>query len=262
MIFQKKDHMSVGQNSPVIKPKKHDANLQKNTTLYFQAGLILALFAVYGLFEMQFQYIIPDPPEIALLDNVDVIVDIDNVKIYEEQAPKEELQSQKKTMQLIDDPVIVSNDQPNQSLSRIITSEGNASNEPNLDPGEVDVIDIEEEFPLITVHNVPIYPGCEKFKTNADRRKCFSDKVVKLVQRKFNTSIAENVGLSGRQRFQILFKIDKLGNVVDIKTNAKHSLLDSEAQRVMNKIPKMIPGKHNQKPVTVLYSLPIIFQIH
>lgn len=53
MIFQKKDHKSVGQNAPVSKPKKHDANLQKNTALYFQVGLILALFAVYCLFEMQ-----------------------------------------------------------------------------------------------------------------------------------------------------------------------------------------------------------------
>ena len=113
-----------------------------------------------------------------------------------------------------------------------------------------------------TVAEIPIYPGCEKFQSNAERLQCFSDKVGKHVQRKFNTKIAERLGLSGRQHFQVLFKVDEQGYAVDVQTNAKHDLLDREAQRVINKIPQMIPGKNRAKPVKVIYSLPIIFQVH
>ncbi|MGA9324525.1 MAG: energy transducer TonB, partial [Salegentibacter sp.] len=34
-----------------------------------------------------------------------------------------------------------------------------------------------------------------------------------------------------------------------------------EAARVINSLPKMQPGKQRGKPVGVMYSLPIIFQV-
>jgi len=53
MNFSKKNHELVGQNEQnVTKSQKHDLNLQKTSTLYFQVGLILTLLATYGLFEM------------------------------------------------------------------------------------------------------------------------------------------------------------------------------------------------------------------
>ena len=49
----KETHELIRQNEQIVKkPQKHDANLQKNSTIYFQIGLILCLFMVYGLFEM------------------------------------------------------------------------------------------------------------------------------------------------------------------------------------------------------------------
>ena len=42
-----------------------------------------------------------------------------------------------------------------------------------------------------------------------------SQKITKFVQRKFNTDLAGDLGLSGRQRISVIFKIDKNGwNVV------------------------------------------------
>ena len=56
MKNSKKDFSNAGQSiAKVKKSLKHDANLQKNSTLYFQIGLILCLFGTYALFEMQFQ---------------------------------------------------------------------------------------------------------------------------------------------------------------------------------------------------------------
>ncbi|MCB0444317.1 MAG: hypothetical protein KDC68_01405, partial [Gelidibacter sp.] len=42
-------------NASIVKPQKHDANLQKNSAVYFQVGLILCLLVTYGLFEMKFE---------------------------------------------------------------------------------------------------------------------------------------------------------------------------------------------------------------
>ncbi|MEO8773301.1 MAG: hypothetical protein ABI371_03125, partial [Gelidibacter sp.] len=56
MKNSKKSREAAVQSSFCIaKPQKHDANLQKNSALYFQVGLILCLFVTYGLFEMRFE---------------------------------------------------------------------------------------------------------------------------------------------------------------------------------------------------------------
>ena len=111
-----------------------------------------------------------------------------------------------------------------------------------------------------TVQNVPVFPGCER-GNNEKKRKCMSDKIAKFVQRKFNTDLAGDLGLTGRQRISVIFKIDKSGNVTGVRARAPHPRLEKEAQRVINSLPKMQPGKQRGKAVIVPYSLPIIFQV-
>ena len=116
------------------------------------------------------------------------------------------------------------------------------------------------EVPFSTVQNVPIFPGCDKGNNEA-RRKCMSQKITKFVQRKFNTDLAGDLGLSGRQRISVIFKIDKNGDVVGVRARAPHPRLVKEATRVVNLLPKMKPGIQRGKAVVVPYSLPIIFQV-
>ena len=130
---------------------------------------------------------------------------------------------------------------------------------------EIEDLDIEEveediEVPFSVIENVPIFPGCDK-GNNAERRKCMSQKITKFVQRKFNTDLAGDLGLSGRQRISVIFKIDKNGDVVGVRARAPHPRLVKEATRVVNLLPKMKPGKQRGKAVVVPYSLPIIFQV-
>lgn len=88
-----------------------------------------------------------------------------------------------------------------------------------------------------------------------------SKKIGRLIQRKFNTDLAERLGLTGRQNIRVQFKINKSGNVSEIKASAKHDKLKNEAIRVVGKIPQMIPGKQKDKTVEVIYSLPIVFVV-
>src|SRR5690606_3046757 len=68
-------------------------------------------------------------------------------------------------------------------------------------------------------------------------------------------------GLTGQQRINVIFKIDKEGNVVEVKSRAPHPALEAEAKRVINSLPKFIPGTQKGKAVVVPYSLPILFKV-
>ena len=132
----------------------------------------------------------------------------------------------------------------------------------------VEIEDIEEEeeeigdVPFAVIENVPIYPGCEKKKSNAEKKKCMSDKVDKYIRKKFNADLATDLGLeSGRQKINVQFKIDKNGNIANVRARASHPRLEQEAVRVVKSLPKMTPGKQRGKPVGVLYALPIVFQV-
>ena len=86
-----------------------------------------------------------------------------------------------------------------------------------------------------------------------------SQKITKLINRKFNQDIGTNYGLSGRQKISTQFTIDKNGDITDIKIRGPHHALEKEAKRVINKIPKMEPGLQRNVPVGVVYTLPIVF---
>ena len=108
--------------------------------------------------------------------------------------------------------------------------------------------------------NIPVYPGCKG--SELKKRKCMSERIAKFVERKFNTDIAADLGLTGRQRIGIIFKIDTLGNITGVRARAPHPRLEKEAVRVINLLPKMKPGIQNGKPVIVPYSIPMIFQVN
>jgi protein TonB len=127
-----------------------------------------------------------------------------------------------------------------------------------------EIEEVEEEIadvPFAVIENVPIYPGCEKAGNNAAKKKCMSDKVMKFVQKKFNTDLANDLGLEGRQRISVQFKIDRNGNVVNVRARAPHPRLEQEAIKVVKALPKMTPGRQRGKAVGVLYALPILFQV-
>ncbi|WP_396602284.1 energy transducer TonB [Algibacter sp. R77976] len=263
MKNQKNSHELIRQNEQIVKKsQKHDANLQKNSTLYFQIGLIVCLLVAFGLLEMKFETTIPKVAELLPPDEPTEI-SIKNFKVYVE--PVKEVQPEvKKKVVLTNKIKEVDDDYKIKKAIEIITAEQNTSSETAIDPGEVFVDEKpeEENVPYAFIQNVPIYPGCEREKTNVDRKKCMSTKIGKLIQRKFQgNDIASDYGLSGRQRINVQFTIDKTGKVTNILTSSQHQKLDKEASRVINFIPEMIPGKQNNKNVGVIYTLPIVFDV-
>ncbi|WP_335972505.1 energy transducer TonB [Gaetbulibacter jejuensis] len=255
-------HSNAGQSTTnVKKPQKHDANLQKNSALYFQVGLILCLLGTYLLFEMNFATHVPkiDQALVAIDDETEIIVP--EFKIYEEQAPKEEVKQ--KQRRIVDkEPTIVEDDFNEKQVTETIITEPVATSTP-VDPGDIVIDKVVEDIPVpfFRIEKAPIYPGCEDETTNEARKKCMSEKITRLVNKKFSTSIASELGLSGVQKIYVEFKVDKSGKVSDIKTRAPHKGLEKEAERVVKKIPEMTPGMQRENPVEVIYTFPIIFQV-
>lgn len=105
--------------------------------------------------------------------------------------------------------------------------------------------------------SIPIFPGCEISKTVADAKNCFSRGVQMHFAKKFDTELPNRLGLSaGRKRVLIRFKIDKEGNIVDVKSKAPHPKIENEVISVIKKLPKMKPGSQNGTNINIKFSIP------
>ncbi|MDT0688088.1 energy transducer TonB [Autumnicola psychrophila] len=120
----------------------------------------------------------------------------------------------------------------------------------------------EMDIPFAIVDEVPIYPGCQDIASNQERKKCTSQKISLFVKFNFDKTVGEALGLTGQIHVTVQFKIDKNGNIQDVKSRAPAPELEDEAERVINNLPTMTPGKQNGEPVGVMYSLPIVFQVN
>lgn len=121
--------------------------------------------------------------------------------------------------------------------------------------------EIEDEIVVgyVVVETPPQFKDTPKALNRSEKKEYFSKRVSQIVSKNFNQKVC--IGLQGRQRIQVQFKINTLGNVVDVKVRAPHPALEKEAKRVIQLLPHFIPAHQRGKPIKIVYSLPIIFQI-
>ena len=231
-------------------PKKSPkADVSRNSSIYFAVGLVLMLFVTY----QTINYKSYDK------SNVD-IGSLDLEKEIEEEIPIIDLVKPPPPPAVVIDDIKAIEDEEEVEENVIKSTEISQEDEIEIEDIIVDELIEDDEIIISVVENVPEYPGCEK-GSNTEKRKCMSAKIAKFVQRKFNTDLAGDLGLSGRQRINVIFKIDKSGNVTGVRSRAPHPRLEKEAARVINMLPKMKPGRQRGKAVIVPYSLPITFQV-
>ena len=234
-----------------MKPKKNPkVDVSKRRVLFLQIGLILMLLISYFAIEMKMY-------SVELKENVQIEVT----------DPDEEVI-----------PITVVNTPPPPKLPplpTVIEPIPNDSKEPeDIIPSSepTDIVEIEniveakteetiEPVPFSVIENVPVYPGCEGLSSNEERKKCMSDKISGFINKNFDKGLGENLGLNGINRVNIIFQIDTKGNIINVQSRAPHPKLEQEANRVINALPQMQPGKQRGNPVPVSYSLPIIFKI-
>ena len=233
--------------------KNPKADVSRNGSIYFAVGLALMLFLTYSTLNYKtYDKSNIDIGKLNLDDELD-----EEIHIIEQIIPPPPPPPPPAAPEVIE---VVEDEEEVEET--VIESTETDQEEEIMEVEDVEVEEVIEdvEVPFAVIENVPEYPGCER-GSNADKRKCMSDKIAKFVQRKFNTDLAGDLGLSGRQRISVIFKIDKNGNVTGVRSRAPHPRLEKEAARVINMLPKMKPGRQRGKPVIVPYSLPITFQV-
>ena len=121
--------------------------------------------------------------------------------------------------------------------------------------------DNSNAVPFAVIEEVPVFEGCEDLSSNEERKECMSRQITRFVNMNFNTNLGEELNLKGVNRVITQFRIDETGKVVDVKARASHPALQEEAIRVISELPQMQPGKQDGENISVMYSLPIVFQV-
>jgi protein TonB len=234
--------------------KNPKANLENYTKLFMQLGLVLALLVVYLAIEKKtYDRVIDDlGPVVLNIEDEEQIIEIEQVKPPEPKTPPPPTP----------DKIEVVEDEEEVEETVIESTETDEDEAIEIE----EIIEVEEEeevmedVPFAIIEDVPVFPGC---KGNKDQlRACLQDKITKHVNRKFNSDLASDLGLSpGIKRIFVMFKIDRTGAITDVQARAPHNRLRDEAIRVVKLLPQMTPGKQRGRPVGVKYSLPIAFKV-
>ena len=233
--------------------KNPKADVSKNGSIYFAVGLALMLFLTYSTINWKtYDKSDIDIGKLNLDDELE-----EEIPIIEQIIPPPPPPPPPAAPEVIE----VVEDEEEVEETVIESTETDQDEEIEVEEIEVEEVVEDVEVPFAVIENVPEYPGCER-GSNAEKRKCMSDKIARFVQRRFDTDLAGDLGLSGRLRISVIFKIDKSGNVTGVRSRAPHPRLEKEAARVIKMLPKMKPGRQRGKPVIVPYSLPITFQVN
>jgi len=113
------------------------------------------------------------------------------------------------------------------------------------------------EFAFSVVEEAPVFPGCDNA---ADKRACFNEKIQKHISKNFNyPQAAQDGNIEGK--VSTMFIINSKGNIDNIKMRGPDKLLEDEVERIIKRLPRMIPGKNDGIAVNVPFSIPIVFKL-
>ena len=128
-----------------------------------------------------------------------------------------------------------------------------------VDIDDIEVVDndVPDKVPFTVIQDVPVFPGCEDAD---DQRTCFQEMMQKHIRKNFRyPEAAQEMGLQGR--VNLVFTIQKDGSIAEVKMRGPHKVLETEAARIISKLPKMTPGKQRGTPVKVPLAIPITFKL-
>ena len=156
-------------------------------------------------------------------------------------------------------PEIIEVVEDEEEIEETIIESTETDQEEIVEEGEVMEEEMDMDIPFAIIEDVPLFPGCERV-AKSKRRQCFQEKMGKHISKNFRyPEIAQEMGIQGR--VFVMFTIGKDGNISGIKTRGPDKNLEKEAKRIIDKLPKMTPGKQRGRPVRVPFSIPITFKL-
>ena len=244
--------MEVKKN-PSVDPKR-------NSSLYFLVGLTAILLLTYVGIELKSE----DPRvEVEKLDITDNFIEDEEAiltmppvqKLPPPPPPAPEVIQIVDNKQVIEDKKIETTEVDENKAVVVVNNASSYGQEGGT------AEEIDEEVPFAVIEDVPVFPGCEGVAKNK-RLDCFMEQMAKHIKK--NQQYPERAMEDGIQgRVSVLFVIYKEGGISNVQVRGPKGgeLLEKEAQRVIEKLPKFKPGMQRGKPVKVKYSQPITFKL-
>lgn len=220
------------------------ANLEKNKSVGFLMGLVVALAVIFVGFELGEKEIeVATDSGFAMIEEEE---EIEITRLDEPPLPPPE-------PEVIETPEVINIVEDNVEVEEveILASDDDASTaqtETYVEPVEEEEEEVDENYVFVTVEKMPEFPG----GTSA---------LLQWIAKNMNypTIAAEN-GIQGR--VSCTFVVNADGSVSDVEVlRPVDPNLDKEAIRVLSKLPKFIPGEQRGKPVRVKYSVPVRFRL-
>jgi protein TonB len=127
-------------------------------------------------------------------------------------------------------------------------------------PKNIDA-EFNEPIPFMVLEEVPQFKDC-KNATKELAISCFDEELKKHITKNLKyPAEAKKNNIQGK--VIVLFIINKEGNVTDLRAKSPKGaeLLEAEAIRVIEKLPKFIPGKQRGRVANTSYAVPILFKL-
>ena len=244
--------MEVKKN-PNVDPKR-------NSSLYFLVGLTAVLMLTYVSIELKSEDPRVEVEKLEIADNMmgeeeEVILTMPPTqRLPPPPPPAPEVIQIVDNKQVIEDKKIETTEVDENKA--VVVNTASSYGEEGGTAEEID-----EEVPFAVIEDVPVFPGCEGVAKNK-RLDCFMEQMAKHIKK--NQQYPERAMEDGIQgRVSVLFVIDKDGGISNVQVRGPKGgeLLEKEAKRVIEKLPKFKPGMQRGKPVKVKYSQPITFKL-
>lgn len=150
------------------------------------------------------------------------------------------------------------------TVNKILHKDDIASVESNISTDNLKIENTAKQeiaFPFESVERIPAFPRCKTVE-KSNSLACFNKQIAEHIKKNFNYPAgALKEGVEGRVYVQ--FVIDKYGSVSEIRCRGpKYGvLLEDEARRIIEKLPKFSPAIDNGVAVNSKYFMPIIFKL-
>ena len=237
--------------------KNPKANVGRNSSLYFAVGLNVMLLLTYlGLEHKTYEKEATKIDILMLDDQFDEDIPITTIDLLPPPPPPPAQQMVSEVITIVEDVV----DVEESVIQSTEIGQDDIIDDREVGVEDVAVVEVEEdiEVPFAVIEQVPQFPGCTG--NNKELRACFERKIQEHLLKNFRyPAAAAELNIQGK--VYVFFLIDKTGKVTKVKSRGPDKLLETEAERIVDLLPRMVPGKQRDKPVGVPYSIPINFKL-
>ena len=250
-----------------MKPKKNpNVDLKKRVGLFFSIGLAVATFA--SLYAINYKSVEEGKKKIEFDKLVDLSEDVQDV-VMEENTPPPAPPAEPEKVEI--PPDIIKQVDDKEDVKTEFQSNEMKKDEAVAAPPKISTTgvpggtgigddDIQDDVQFFAIEQKPMFEECKNVPKEEQER-CFKKTLDAFVSKTLvYPEAAMQMGSQGRVVVQ--FRIKKDGNVEVINTQGKDKILEKEARRVIEKLPKLIPGKQRERPVAVIFSYPIVFKLN